>query len=1278
MLDTTHFTNHSAARLLVAALVLLAVSAATAEPTQRPLLVNTSGAKPNLMISLDNSASMSIPYPDQYNVGSGSSRGAYWAAHRSAEVNHLYYNPRITYLPRVEADGKPMVPTDGIVFISNQASAAFAYRVFADTSTPQPNSSYVVQHGSYANLPSYPNSWSEVSQETEPGYAPRHTAYTASDIKTTTPAFTYAVCSAISTNASDQKCTTWRFVDVSYGSTAAIVLPPDHRRTECGPTSCTTAQEIQNILNWYRYYLYRMPATATAIGQALSDPRLNNRIRVGYLPINYLKEALSLTPGTAVTQPHVLRGVRTWVAGSNDNRQVYDWLYKQMPMGATPLHNAVEKVASYLQVPTGARENPWAVDPSQLASATNPEMSCRRSFNLVFSDGAWSSSTSTIKGKDFDNTPGPTFERTGSNPLTTFSFKPTGPTERKLYTPYPSTATGGMADLTAQYYWHKDLRDKLANQVATRAGQPAFWQNMTTYTVGYLIKPSGLLVGASSGLTFDQIDAYRTGFVMDGYNDAPKPSWPTGDTTSLTEARRIDDFIQAGYTGGGRGFSVQTAEDIRGVFDTILSDILNAAGSDAGIELSNSGIATTTLAGLLKYGVDYRTIDNSGEVTAKLLNAAGNAVVNSTDVNGNVLSPPSDAYWTASKQMPNHADRHVFSMSSLNGPFEFKGSFSLLPVDVQTSLKVGKDKDRIPNDSRFVDYLRGKEAVADVQNRLFRPRLSPIGAVVNAPPLLMGANDNMRYDIDGTVSGRQQYAAYREKIRTSATSLLVATNAGVVHAFSGDKGKELAAFMPRRSMAKLLDQANLNAGFEYTLDGPLTSNDIYSGNDWNQVALGTGGRGTKMIYALRSPLNANGDRTPGANDFLWEVGPDSIDDTSVTSGYMTNPVRSGQTDSGHWVAVVNSGHYNGQSGGAKAGLVLLNALTGEVLRNIPLPATYSAGRGLGGVTLVRDTRKRIVAAYAADANGNLWRFDLRGDPAAWKVSYGKPLFTTKNNRPIYGAPAWQAHPKGGFIVVVATGIVLEDSDLSDTSLRESIYGIWDPTSSTGQEKAAFDTVLPSSLVEQQMVQLETKTGTESYFSISRKPVDWETQRGWSLSLGHTHSGERSIDQVRNIGSSVLINTTVLNSSTGNNTESCTAANLPSNYLYLLNALDGAGNPAFDADRDGTVDNTAVVLLEAGGFTRSIETVDISESSGLRQTKGIQTQSGEDEYPPPELPGGGIPDIPSCRGAKEEIAGQGSQVVRAVVECPTGDSSDDLKGTPKSWSRQQYQLTRPPL
>jgi type IV pilus assembly protein PilY1 len=508
----------------------------------------------------------------------------------------------------------------------------------------------------------------------------------------------------------------------------------------------------------------------------------------------------------------------------------------------------------------------------------------------------------------------------------------------------------------------------------------------------------------------------------------------------------------------------------------------------------------------------------------------------------------------------------------------------------------------------------------------------------------------------GNVAGKELYAAYREQIKNSQASLFVATNAGVVHAFSADQGKELAAFMPRRSMTKLLDQANINAGFSYTLDGPLSRHDIFSGSQWNQMVVGTGGRGEKLIYGLRSPLRANGDRTPDVNDYLWEVGPDNIDSPSMVTGYMTNPVRSGQTDSGHWVAVVNSGHYNGQAGGAKAGLVVLNAVTGALVRSIPLPATYSAGRGLGGVTLERDARRRIVAAYAGDANGNLWRFDLRGNPSSWKVAYGKPLFTTANNRPIYAAPAWQAHPNGGNLVVVATGIVLEDADLADTAFSERIYGVWDPTSRAGVEKTGFNTIQSHMLLEQTKIKIEKSfDGTDGY-SITRNPIDWNRHNGWFLTLS-VAPGERTIDQVRGLGSSIEINTVTLDSSASNEAESCTPTDLPTNAVYVLNALDGAGKPAFDIDGDGVVDNVAMAVRKAGGLSRNVSVTNFwADDSGIMESHGEGNASST-----------------SCKAANFAITGLQNGALIGETSC-----ASNSPGTPNPWSRQQYQLMRPPL
>jgi len=348
-----------------------------------------------------------------------------------------------------------------------------------------------------------------------------------------------------------------------------------------------------------------------------------------------------------------------------------------------------------------------------------------------------------------------------------------------------------------------------------------------------------------------------------------------------------------------------------------------------------------------------------------------------------------------------------------------------------------------------------------------------------------------------------------------------------------------------------------------------------------------------------------------------------------------------------------------QPAGTKAGLLVLDALTGKLLRSIPLPITYSAGRGLGGVTLERDARRRIVAAYAGDANGNLWRFDLRGAVNDWKVSYGKPLFTTTNNRPIYAAPAWQPHPKGGNIVVFATGMVLEDGDLADTTKREAVYGIWDPTSRAGVEKVGFETVRMDALLEQRLLRQEMSSGGKQGFSLSRNQIDWTQHRGWQLGLEFA-SGERAIDQIRRLGSSVEINTVTLDSSASTDVENCTPTNLPKNPVYVLNTLDGSGKPAFDLDSDGTVDNVSMVVSEAGGYSRGVRLINFSNDHS-----GILEHHGEGD---PKSSGG-------CKGAKFSLVGLLNGTLSGETSC--NDPSDPL-GTRKPWSRQQYQLVRPPL
>ena len=1294
----------------ISALLMVLGSSAQAQPSQKPLLSGASGAKPNLMLTIDNSGSMAFNYHETYNVTTGSySRverrnctatryngfnvlggeaefdgtnylcyrfkfrndlrtGANesmvpqqwndiytdlngWNAQRASEVNPMYYNPRITYAPRVNSMGVdvPLHVDDKVVFISNIYSANFVYDVLRKS-----DDSIKVFHSMYADDADTKNMLN-VRNQTPPitdytsfyrlSYTlktPVHKGYTTLD--TANPPFSYTLCTDVVTVSGKQtSCNTATRVDVTQG-TGNITLPADHKRTDCSAGVCTMEQERKNVMNWYRYYSNRALAAATAIGQALVKPEFNKQLRIGYMNINRRVDnkfpAIDIVPGGATDDLKVTRGVRMHERGSAETEAIYKWLYEtSLVVGGTPLHNALDKVASYYKVATGAKENPWMTDPTPTGFSSSTEQSCRRSFNLLFSDGGWNVGTATNSAANsnadysevtWDDAAKATYEK---------QYKPLGPDkieDRKWYVPYGGSATNSLADLANHYYFHEDLRTALKNNVSTYGGQPIKGQSMTTYTVGYLIKPSGEVLGATSGLTFQQIADYQKAY-LSGVATPTAPSWPAGDlNVGSTDAQRVDDFIQAGFTGGGKGFSAQTAEDVRTIFSKVLEDVLNNSGDDAGVSVSSSNNGQTTTTTRLKYGVEYKTLDNSGDVVAYELDDEGD-VKKDSDGEKVVKWRASAVLYTAGEE----DKRNIFSRSGAGVPggdvaVTIKGRFDALNQGVRDALKQGPDAARIADDESFVNYLRGKDGILDPANKMFRVRASKMGSMVNPPSTYMGGQSDSMYDKSGDIEGSVHYRGFADRKRGYPESLFVATNAGMMHAMKAEEGTEMAAYMPRRSLKRMLNYAKDPYAFEYVLDGPISEHDVYSKpaagatgswKNWTHIAIGTGGRGERLIYAVKSPITpgsaSSGDskanRTPGKDEFLWETGPDLINSASerLIMGYPSNPVpKAGQTlhrdadkkDLGKWIVAVNNGHYNGsESTGTNAGLVVLDALTGEVIKRIPLPEGVDAGRGLSGVTILRDTddTNRIVGAYAGDAKGNLWRFHLSGDPSTWKVAYGKPLFSTPNHAPIYGAPAWQMHPKGGFIVVFATGMLLDEDDKKST-LDHHIYGIWDPTGMKETEKSPFTTVGDAELLEQELLtatKVSGKAGSRmaenEYFKTTTKKIDWKitdgttttgTHRGWKMKLGVYKGGERSIAEVKNFLTSVVINTTVV-TPTDSTVEMCSASGLPGNFIYVLRAVDGYHTKGHDIndekDSNGKkqAEDYAVSYLPEGGFTR---------------------------------------------------------------------------------------------
>lgn len=1003
-------------------------------------------------------------------------------------------------------------------------------------------------------------------------------------------------------------------------------------------------------------------AVGTAAGQALQA--FNNKFRIGYSQYN------STTPNKNYSEAsNIVRGVRYFRddPGNSWKTQFYTWLYGVVPAGGTPSHKAYTLAAQYYNKDfITSNGNPWKNDPTSTASENKTDdLSCRRSYAIVLSDGAWSTADSGyLPNKNYTSIVGTNYSGDPNGNHAVLQYNNNGATgynssnlqtrinARNLYIPYSDggKATNGLADLAAKYFWNTDFSSALDNNVPPIPGQynPTFWQNMTTFTIGWGLTPTGERTDITGGkLTWQQIDDYRNAWLT-GATSYTQPDWSDGQTVDLNAGTsggtypelRVNDFIRAGFAGGGKAYSVYSGDDVRRALNDALSSMVGS-GNDAGVAVSGNSGEFQTLNGQLKYTTEYQTADNTGDIKSFKLNANGGYAA--LDPSGKPIPQ-----WSANAKMPVVANRKIFALSSydasspssaasLRQELNYSTKLSALPSDF-TALLNADSKQK--TDESFVRYMLGQDiGPTNVDGMPYRKRPLPIGASVNSAPAFVGGRVDMGYGDHGSVDGKADYATYLTNKKSLPATIFSATNDGKVHVLNAAKtdtevtvggvavpaGSELASFMPKGAMARQIDLANPAYHFSYVLDGPVVEDDIYAstagslpGNSastgWQQLVFGTGGRGGTFMYGLRSPMNA-ADRVPTKNDFLWELDANTTGYGAM--GFISNSPTSGQLDDGTWVVLTTSGHYAGA--GKQVGLYVVNALTGQKKAFIALPTSYNnttaamTNRGLGGVVAVRDTNRKIVAAYAGDANGNLWRFDLRSSKFA--VSYNRPIFTTPGGsaQPIYAAPTWQAHPgdKGatcafsattqcGAIVVVGTGILLDEDDLATPANgqanRQAIYGIWDKTPIGGDDVGSATQVTVGDLVEQtiDLTSVKAGAGTEgtgrSFYQVSTNSVNWTTKKGWMLKLGvitypgAMTNGERVVGDLSNLGSSVQI-ASFLPEAKNMTIESCTASSSLPNNIYLVDALTGKNKYSFDQNSDGVADFYSIVSISSGGFTR---------------------------------------------------------------------------------------------
>jgi len=1065
-------------RAVRAALLLMLFSllpSVQAEISQQSLInKDVAVVEPNLMFTLDDSGSMAFNYlpdtdleyhlfafhpdePDDYapykyeGLLATDDTNILAIRRRSPKVNTLYYDPDTRYEPWVDKNGVRMANADprAVIYHVNHPNEKFRNLKLDITGErsvgrrpvcvkPQPD-------GFVSNLN---------RQEPCKGDGATMTVIPATYYLPKNPEF--------KPNKDWTKDSASNYERVSIKDKEKFYRPLT--RTDCliskdNPSvrECSQKEEYQNFANWFQYHRTRMHVAIAAVGNAFATA-LGPDIRVGYGRINQGV----LRPVDGEPTIVVERGVRRFVnkdsnaktlhMGQTDRSDFFDWLNTRTADGGTPLMRAMHTVNNYFR--RSDAMGPWAAEPGMAGRKMNEpgnHLACRRSYHILMTDGQYTfaqpdSGREGMRQIDYqlesDNVNGQSIPddrppEKGGPARGSYQYRPEAP--------YKGEARGSLADY-AMDGWKNDLRKDLNNEVPTYEGNPSFWQNVTTYTLGF---------GVEGTLSYPD-DLQK---IINGGR-----SWP--GTVEPGKPTAIDDLWHAAVNGHGKYVNVRNSAGFMSEMAGILADIASRTGTSAGVAVASRAMQANNQ----KFVPSYKTKDWTGDLKAYAVDAHGQQGA---------------LQWSVLDHLPKPIDRPMFVGTGIIGgpaasPFyweraakEVGSGMSEMSGRARSELIRGAGKDG-KDGSDLVLYLRGDRSES---GKKFRTQLQTavIGHIVNSQPAYIGAAIDRGYrylpaTLGSAKSGADSYRDYvaQKVARTCSATIqggaakvcgpamvLVGSNEGFLHGFNAhpdpakDGGREIFAFAPFASLSELGRSSKPDFQARFMMDGPLIERDAYWGNRWHNVVVGTTGAGPKAVFALDvTNTEFNGLKS----SVLWELSDanQSVQANADAVGHVLHEPEVGVLADGRWVVVVGNGY---ESRSKRAQLLVVELQTGRVIARLDTGVgSDSQPNGLGGVALVRDGNQLITGAFAGDLRGNVWKFDLAStQPSEWKVSYGKkPMYTVQDGRAITAAPVTVTHPLGGVVVLVGTGKLFEVGDNKvpagydrKNGPFDALYGLWD-------------------------------------------------------------------------------------------------------------------------------------------------------------------------------------------------------------------------------------------
>ncbi len=583
--------------------------------------------------------------------------------------------------------------------------------------------------------------------------------------------------------------------------------------------------------------------------------------------------------------------------------------------------------------------------------------------------------------------------------------------------------------------------------------------------------------------------------VPTGYDPANTTSpltqswWNTaGDSINMNGNTRLrpDNYFLAGNAG-------QMVSGLKTVFTNIANAIKAFTTS---FSLSSAQVSST---GSASYASQYDSKGWTGVVTASTITFASDG------------TPSAAAVWSTSStletQLANGGWDTARRIATWDGS---KGvAFRAASVTSAQLAALAPAYATSNTSTDYLNYLRGDRknettSIVTGSTKALRTRTLLLGDIVNAKltpvgPPVAGYSDN----------SNPGYGTFKTQWASRTTMVYAGANDGMLHAFNGSLtdtakgGTEQFAYVPSALFQRpngtpqtdgLAQLGNPNYAHHYYVDATPLAFDVDlnsaggvfitmsngSNADWHTLLIGGLGKGGKSFYAIdvTDPTSMTSEAAV-AGKVKWEF-------TDTTMGYSYGAPTVVKTKKYGWVVLLTSG-YNNSDG--KGYLYVVNPKTGALLEKMQTP-TSSNGLAHASAYVADFADNTADAVYAADLDGQLWRFDLtaaKGSTSAYPVPIKLATLAdaSGNAQPVTTAPLIEINPvTRKRFVLLGTGKLLDSSDVNSKA-AQSFYALIDGTA------GAFNTV-STAITRANLTQVtDVTTGTTLA----------STSSGWYIDLG---------------------------------------------------------------------------------------------------------------------------------------------------------------------------------